>query len=271
MINKRTLLALFCCCLLGYSFAQTSNQSNIKVANAAHVPGTENSFFEMGSSMHDSFSDVKVHLVRLSTFYISKTEVTNEEFIEFLTLNNVDRLGNVKGNQLINLARSADVFWSKNQFFIKPEKEIHPVTYVTWYGANAYCEWKGGFLPSEAQWEFAANGGVKELRFAGSNNLEDIAWYNENTRSTQPVATKTSNEYGIYDMSGNVMEWVNDWYKSYPTGDPEVDPKGPKKSKYKVTRGGAWNRGADFSTTIKRYPLNPGYSDSNLGFRCAFK
>jgi formylglycine-generating enzyme required for sulfatase activity len=123
-------------------------------------------------------------------------------------------------------------------------------------------------LPTEAQWEFAARGGneSKGYIYSGSDNIDDVAWYGGTYYGTQPVGTKTPNELGIYDMSGNVYEWVNDWYGEY-SDLHQTDPIGIYTCNYKIARGGAWYSipfGCRVSTRVYGTPYN---SENYLGFR----
>jgi len=120
---------------------------------------------------------------------------------------------------------------------------------VNWTEATAFCEAVGGRLLTEAEWEFAARGGNKTRGYiySGSNNLDEVGWYWNNAGTyayeCKPVGQKLPNELGIYDMSGNVWEWVNDWYGSYPNG-AVTDPTVPETGSYRVDRGGGWNNSA---------------------------
>ena len=124
-------------------------------------------------------------------------------------------------------------------------------------------------LPTEAQWEFAARGGTHSqgYLYAGSNNLNDVAWQDGNSGSnTHPVGQKQPNELGLQDMSGNVWEWCQDWYDSYPD-DAKTDPVGPSSGSYRVFRGGGWGSDAQYCRVAYRNYCTPDYSSNYLGFR----
>jgi uncharacterized repeat protein (TIGR02543 family) len=124
-------------------------------------------------------------------------------------------------------------------------------------------------LPTEAEWEYAARGGTQSRGhiYSGSDNIDEVAWYWENSDDgTKPVGTKQPNELGIYDMSGNVWEWVNDWYGDY-TADAKTDPQGPATGSYRVGRGGSWNYVAEYCRVSNRGSINPDYRSYYIGFR----
>ncbi len=204
--------------------------------------------FQMGSN--NGHSDEKpIHSVTVSDFYIGKYEVTHKEYIEFLNSKGVSSNGSYNGTEYIDMDdEDCAVGYRSGSFYFKGSKyadyENCPVIEVTWYGAKAYCEWKGGRLPTEAEWEYAARGGNKSkgYKYSGSNTIGDVAWYNSNSGSkTHPVGQKKANELGIYDMSGNVWEWCNDWYdENYYKNSPKNNPQGAKSGIYSVLRGGSW-------------------------------
>jgi len=124
-------------------------------------------------------------------------------------------------------------------------------------------------LPTEAQWEFAARGGnlSQGYKYAGSNNLNNIAWFNDNSNEqTHPVAQKQPNELGLYDMSGNVQEWCNDRYGDY-SSLPQHNPIGPSSGCHRVLRGGSWVHGTNECQVSFRDMWNHVHGFENHGFR----
>jgi serine/threonine-protein kinase len=145
--------------------------------------------------------------------------------------------------------------------------ENMPIVMVTWDEAQAYCGWMGGRLPTEAEWEYAARGGSTEARYG---NLDDVAWYNQNSgNQTHDVAQKHPNGFGLYDMLGNVWEWLNDWYDpSYYQSSPAQGPTGPARGQGRVQRGGSWGDDPrDVRVSVRSWS-SPGDRVSYNGFRC---
>ena len=182
------------------------------------------------------------HEVFLNDFYLSKYEITNAQYCVFL--NEMGKHVDDK-YEWIGLERKFSRIELENgEYRSVRGYERHPVLEVSWYGAVAYCEWKGGRLPTEAEWEYAASGGNKSQNYAfsGSDNPNFVAWYvTTSGADTRTVGTKQPNELGFYDMSGNAWEWCYDWYgKNYYKKYPFKNPKGPEDGSYKVIRGGSW-------------------------------
>ena len=197
--------------------------------------------FQMGSN---SESDEKpIHTVTISGFFMDKTEVTQAEYRK------------VMGKTPSSFSGCDDC----------------PVEKVSWHDANAYAKKVGKRLPTEAEWEYAARGGNKSKGYAysGSNDLDAVAWYNNNSGSkTHPVAQKQPNELGLYDMSGNVWEWCSDWYdEGYYSGSPQTDPQGSNSGKSRVLRGGSWFSNDLICRVANRGRLNPDHRNSYYGFR----
>ncbi len=146
-----------------------------------------------------------------------------------------------------------DVSWDDCQEFINKLNELTGKTFR---------------LPTEAEWEFAARGGNKSnhTQYAGSSNSGSVAWYGDKTHD---VAQKTPNELGLYDMSGNVMEWCQDWYGGY-SSSAQTNPQGPSSGSYRVLRGGSWFNIARDCRVSGRYSYYPSDRYSYFGLRLAF-
>jgi formylglycine-generating enzyme required for sulfatase activity len=157
------------------------------------------------------------------------------------------------------------------------ENGAHPVVGISWEDAAAYCEWLSEqtgeqySLLSESQWEYACRAGSRAEYGFGSNTgqLGNYAWYHGNAESQiNPVGQKQPNAWGLYDMHGNVWEWVRDWYGDYSV-KPQYNPSGPESGSNRVIRGGSWNNDADDCRSAYRNHNDPGDRDNDLGFRLA--
>lgn len=209
--------------------------------------------FTMGATSEQAgafSSEYPTHSVTLSDYYIGETEVTQELWTAVM--------GSNPSNFTGNMQRPVEmVSWYDCQTFITKLNELTGETFR---------------LPTEAQWEYAARGGnqAQGRLYSGSNMIDDVAWYTSNSSSTtHPVKTKVPNELGIYDMSGNVMEWCSDWYGSYPSA-AQTDPAGPSTGSYRVNRGGSWNYGATFCRVAYRNSFVPSNRIKYLGLRLAY-
>jgi formylglycine-generating enzyme required for sulfatase activity len=210
------------------------------------------------------------HRVSLDDFAISRYEITNAQYAAFLNQNDIDRDGRDRRTALIHIGNSfCQIEHEDGRFKPVPGKADHPVVEVTWNGAQAFCQWAGGRLPTEAEWEYAARGGPKArpTRFSGSNQVDSVAWYDRNARGhTHPVGSKQPNELGLYDMSGNVWEWCFDWYDEYPARSRH-NPTGPERGENVVVRGGSWLYYGSFCRVSNRGSSAPDYAFNNYGFR----
>ncbi|MBN1426019.1 formylglycine-generating enzyme family protein [Candidatus Fermentibacteria bacterium] len=227
--------------------------------------------FQMGSTSQWADSDEQpVHTVTVSSFYMSKYEVTQAQYQEVMGTN-------------------PSYFQGANR----------PVERVTWYDAARFCNalsvsegltpcynesnWSCTFsangyrLPTEAEWEYACRAGTTTDYYNGNEtqsgcspidpNLNLIGWYCGNANNqTHDVGGKQPNSFGLYDMSGNVWEWCNDWYGSYSSGS-QTDPTGPSSGSYRVLRGGRWYDYAQCCRSANRFYNSPGGSSRYDGFR----
>ena len=212
----------------------------------------EGGTFRMGATSEqkdEADSDEKpVHGVTLSSYYIGKTEVTQALWQAVMGSNP----SHFEGSDL----PVECVSWNDCQEFIQ---KLNRLT-----GRNFR-------LPTEAEWEFACRGGnnSRGYKYSGSNNLGSVAWYDDNSGGqTHPVGTKAPNELGIFDMSGNVWEWCNDWYGNY-TSNSQTNPTGPHSGSLRVFRGGSWFIDARICRSSFRISSNPTYRNYNLGLRLA--
>jgi formylglycine-generating enzyme required for sulfatase activity len=209
--------------------------------------------FDMGSNDRDS-DEKPVHRVRLTKpFRLGKYPVTNAEYERFL-----------KANPKVK----PPPYWNNSQF----NDPQQPVVGVSWDDAQAFCQWAGCRLPSEAEWEYACRAGSKGRYCFGDDEsqLEEYAWFRKNSGGkTQPVGQKKPNQWGLYDVHGNVWEWCQDWFGSdYYRRSPKVDPTGPEKGDSRVLRGGSWRGVAAYLRSAFRDCVAPGSRGYSLGFRC---
>ena len=269
-----------------------------------------------------------VHSVTLSPFYMGRYEVTNQQYCDFLnsaysqnlitvTSNVVYQAGSGTSYPYCDTYQSymySQINWNGSSFSVRTKSgrdmSNDPMVQVSWYGAVAYCNWrsqqegkpqcydlttwacnfnkKGYHLPTEAQWEYAARGGISGMRFPWGDtithsqaNYESNSYYSYDispTRGyhptwndgvypyTSPVGSFPANGYGLYDMAGNVWEWCNDWYGSY-TSSPKTNPTGPTTGSYRVLRGGVW----DYYAFLCRVAYRNYYTPSSCGNGCGFR
>ena len=235
-------------------------------------PGT----FMMGCSPGDTECDFEKpsHQVTVTKgFWIAQTPTTVGAY---------KRFASATGQQMPS-APNFNFNWTNDNM---------PIVNVSWNDAQTYCQWAGGRLPSEAEWEYAARGGSTEARYGP---LDEVAWYadnsgrqrldsaeivksdsanyfkrlNGNGNGTHDVAQKRANGFGLYDTLGNVWQWVNDWYDAnYYQSSPSSDPPGPSSGQHRVVRGGAWYFGPRGVRVSARAGVIPDVGVSYVGFRC---
>ncbi len=217
----------------------------------------EGGTFWMGAADDDGEADSDErprHEVTLSSYAIGQTEVTQALWQAVMGSNPSDFQG-------------AD----------------HPVEKVSWNDCQEFITKLNALtgrtfrLPTEAEWEYAARGGQNShgYKYAGSNDIEEVAWYENNAyyvevRGTRPIAQMKANELGLYDMSGNVYEWCQDWYNSnYYSNSPAVNPCNTSEASYRMRRGGGWYSETEYCRVSDRSFSNPDYRNNNIGLRLA--
>ncbi|MGM9799925.1 MAG: SUMF1/EgtB/PvdO family nonheme iron enzyme [Muribaculaceae bacterium] len=230
------------------SFIEKEIQITVKgvTFEMVYVPGGT---FTMGATAEQGdeadFWEKPAHSVPLSGYYIGKYEVTQAQWRAIMGNNP----SSFKGDNL----PVEKVSWKDCQKFIKKLNKLTGKKFS---------------LPTEAQWEYAARGGKSGgTKYSGSNNIGNVAWYEDNSGDkTHPVGEKSPNDLGIYDMSGNVWEWCQDWFDKYPSYS-ETNPTGPDSGVSRVYRGGGWWSNAWVCRVSYRNFTAPGFRNYGLGFR----
>jgi formylglycine-generating enzyme required for sulfatase activity len=192
----------------------------------------------MGSEAVDD--EKPVHKVALSAYRICDHLVTNKEYALFLAAN--PQWAKDRADPDLRDEHYLDD-WGQGGY---PEgKEDHPVSFVSFFAAQAFAAWLGKRLPTEAEWECAARGGLVGKKFPNGDIMNDkLANLAKQYRGTTPVRQFEPNGFGLYDMAGNLFEWCSDWYAPYAPGEAR-DPKGPSEGEYRAVRGGSWMSGAN--------------------------
>jgi formylglycine-generating enzyme required for sulfatase activity len=225
-------------------------------------------YFTMGSPKDKGGKDERpAHQVWVSAFYLDQYLVTFDQYDKFC-----DDTGRQKPSDGYTRYKVPSTHWGRGR---------QPVLNLSWDEADAYCKWSGGRLPTEAEWEKAARGGTESAYFWGKDEgpASEYAWYGGNSRyKTWPVGKLKPNPYGLYDIVGNLWEWVGDWYSpDYYAESPGRNPTGPDEGKSKVLRGGSFANGSDCLQVTHRSDWDPDREDGEElmghlhehGCRCA--
>jgi formylglycine-generating enzyme required for sulfatase activity len=255
-------------------------------AEMVFVPAGE---FAMGSEELGD-DERPVHRVYLDEFWIDRYEVTNGQFARFVASTGYQTEAEKRGWGWVWKGSEWEEIEGANWRHPRgPGSSIegkvdHPVILTSWSDADAYCRWAGKRLPSEAQWEKAARGPFDPQQSGDPEHGQRYAWGNEfdsakaNTKEseqgdTTPVGNfspQGDSPYGASDMTGNVWEWVADWYDSdYYSQSPSANPSGPVTGIYKILRGGSWLFDEVYARTPFRYNIRPDYTYDFAGFRCS--
>jgi len=236
--------------------------------------------FDMGSNDGPA-EERPLHKAKISKpFYMGKYEVTVGQFRAFADTakyqTEAEKYGKGRIWQDGKWQEVAGVDWRTPGF---PQEDNCPVCMVTWNDAQEFCNWATKStgrtlrLPTEAQWEYACRAGTSTQFNTGEkdSDLEQAAWFNRNSgMHTNAVGQRKANAWGLYDMHGNVWEWVQDYFgDKYYAESPPVDPQGPANGRDHLRRGGGWLHGPDFSRSAFRCLLNPDGRYTDVGFRCA--
>lgn len=231
--------------------------------------------FSMGDMIDDAMAECKTHLndcqqnwfensspshiIHLDSYYIDTYEVTNSHYKACVDAG-------------ICTPPKSNSSYTRSNYYGNPQYNDYPVIYVDLGMAKNYCRWRGGYLPSEAQWEKAARGTDGRTYPWGENLDCNSANYLGCVGDTMSVGRYTNNisPYGLYDMAGNVSEWVADWFsENYYQESPSSNPLGPNNGHSGIIRGGSWFGIELYTDTSIRVALDATYSDNFIGFRCA--
>ena len=235
-------------------------------ASTSPVDGMQMSFIPAGSfwmgaitgdgNAHDD--EFPQHEVYLDDFWIDRTEITNRLYTLCVEA----------GACTLPLGASE----TREVYYYDPVYADYPVIWVTWEQAQAYCAWAGRRLPTEAEWEKAARGGLDRKLYPWGDQAPtcDRANHQRCLGDTQQVGSYPANGYGLFDLGGNVSEWVQDWYaKGYYPDSPAQNPAGPDSGMSRVTRDASWWSLGNYLRVSERSSMKPATRDSGTGFRCA--
>jgi len=271
-------IGLELCVILALSPAAIAQRSGVATANMAMIPGAT---YEMGTNaaevpmLMEKFGVKRAelfaeesprHRVTIRSFYLDRTEVTNEQFKRFVEQHAEWQKDKIAA-ELHNGKYLQD--WSGSDF--PADKEKYPVVFVSWYAATAFCQAQGKRLPTEAEWEYAARGGLKEKAFPWGDEMPDKTRANfgaSGLKAPTAVASYPANGYGLFDMAGNVWEFLADEWQKYPG-------KANGKADYfqvktrRALRGGSFGGSPVNLRVAYRDSHSPENAVEHVGFRCA--
>jgi formylglycine-generating enzyme required for sulfatase activity len=260
-----------------------SHDTHFAKITFATIPGGT---FDMGDEVGDLWDGCRpVHRVKVSGFKMSVYEVTNNQYAMYLNsaLASGDivikegdvygKTGEGLGKRYLDIGYDYDsenkcwVAFKNGRFTAADGKENWPVVAVSWYGSKSFARYYGFDLPTEAEWEYAARGG-KQLMYGTRDGTIDSSKVNYNmyVGHPTPVGAYPANPFGLYDMSGNVWEWCEDWYENYPK-ESVTNPKGEQSGTVRIIRDGTWDNLAFKCRLAYRGRFVPTDGDYGLGFR----
>ncbi|MDR3425254.1 MAG: SUMF1/EgtB/PvdO family nonheme iron enzyme [Alphaproteobacteria bacterium] len=255
--------------------------------NATLIPIPAGDFL-MGSESGED-QEKPVHRVFLDAFEIDARPITNRQFKLF-----IKACPEWQKSAIIKKHPNAYYLYPwRDEIFFPKGKRDHPVVYINWYSSAAFCNWRsreeglrpcydessdfacdfsadGYRLPTEAEYECASRGGVEQALYPwGFEISKRVANYDNMVGDTTEVGTYAPNGFGLFDMSGNIGHWCQDWYdQDYYQRSPDKNPRGPESGKYRVYRGGPWGTQAYYQRCAKRFCLMPQLYNPDFGFRC---